>query len=74
MGENHERHSGYAVLHAMGDGSFACFQIFAHLVIGWPFYLMGLASTGRLGICRRQRMAWLSSEQCRVYRRSLTTR
>jgi omega-6 fatty acid desaturase (delta-12 desaturase) len=48
--EKLERHSGYAVIHeAMGDGPFAMFQIFAHLVIGWPLYLMGLASTGRLG-------------------------
>ncbi|KAL3765560.1 hypothetical protein ACHAWU_003101 [Discostella pseudostelligera] len=50
LDKNHERHSGYSVIHeAIGDGPFAMFQIFAHLVIGWPLYLMGLASTGRLG-------------------------
>lgn len=44
------RHSGYSVIHeAIGDGPFAMFQIFAHLAVGWPLYLMGLASTGRLG-------------------------
>ena len=45
-----ERHTGYAAIHeAIGDGPFALLQIFAHLVIGWPLYLLGLASTGRLG-------------------------
>ena len=24
-------------------------QVFTHLVIGWPLYLLGLASTGKLG-------------------------
>lgn len=49
LGDNNERESFYAVLHeAMGDGAFAVFQIWTHLVIGWPMYLMGLASTGRL--------------------------
>jgi len=47
--EHGERESFYAVLHeAMGDGAFAVFQIWTHLVIGWPLYLMGMASTGRL--------------------------
>lgn len=47
--ENNERESFYAVLHeAMGDGAFAVFQIWTHLVIGWPLYLLGFASTGRL--------------------------
>jgi omega-6 fatty acid desaturase (delta-12 desaturase) len=51
LGPQNERHGGYAAIHeAMGDGPFAMFQIFAHLVIGWPLYLMGLASTGRLGV------------------------
>jgi omega-6 fatty acid desaturase (delta-12 desaturase) len=50
LGKNGERHGGYAAIHeAIGDGPFAMFQIFAHLVIGWPLYLMGVASTGRLG-------------------------
>mmetsp|Transcript_11884 Transcript_11884/g.26013 ORF Transcript_11884/g.26013 Transcript_11884/m.26013 type:complete len:430 (-) Transcript_11884:126-1415(-) len=50
LGTKGERHSGYAVIHeAIGDGPFGMLQIFAHLVIGWPLYLMGLASTGRLG-------------------------
>merc|ERR1719424_943529 len=33
----------------MGDGFFAGFQIFTHLVIGWPIYLAGFASTGHIG-------------------------
>merc|ERR1712071_483535 len=49
LGPNMERLSFYAVLHeAIGDGAFAGFQVFTHLVVGWPLYLMGLASTGRL--------------------------
>jgi len=51
LDDHDHRHSGYALIHeAMGDGCFAMFQIVAHLVIGWPLYLLGLASTGRLGI------------------------
>jgi len=50
LDEHNHRHSGYAVIHeALGDGPFAMLQIFGHLVVGWPLYLMGLASTGRLG-------------------------
>lgn len=49
LGDNNERLSFYAVLHeAMGDGAFAGFQVWTHLVVGWPLYLLGLASTGRL--------------------------
>jgi len=49
LGANNERLSFYAVWHeAMGDGAFAGWQIFTHLVLGWPLYLLGLASTGRL--------------------------
>lgn len=49
LGPNNERLSFYAVIHeALGDGAFAGFQVFTHLVIGWPLYLLGLASTGRL--------------------------
>uniref|UniRef100_A0A7S2W0F3 Fatty acid desaturase domain-containing protein n=1 Tax=Eucampia antarctica TaxID=49252 RepID=A0A7S2W0F3_9STRA len=49
LGPKDERLSFYAVLHdAMGDGAFAAVQIWTHLVIGWPLYLMGLASTGRI--------------------------
>lgn len=49
LGPNNERESFYAVMHeAMGDGAFAAFQVFTHCVVGWPLYLMGLASTGRL--------------------------
>ena len=45
-----ERHSFYAAWHeAMGDGAFAAFQVWTHLVVGWPLYLMGLASTGKIG-------------------------
>jgi len=51
VGPDGERISHYAWLHEMmGDGIFAGFQVFTHLVIGWPLYLMGLASTGKLGI------------------------
>ena len=49
LGDKNERLSFYAVLHeAMGDGAFAGFQVWTHLVVGWPLYLLGLASTGRL--------------------------
>jgi omega-6 fatty acid desaturase (delta-12 desaturase) len=49
LGPNKERLSFYAVLHeAMGDGAFAGFQIWTHLFLGWPLYLLGLASTGKL--------------------------
>lgn len=45
-----ERHSFYAAWHeAMGEGAFAAFQVWNHLVIGWPMYLLGLASTGKIG-------------------------
>lgn len=50
LGENYERNTFYAAWHeAMGDGAFAAFQIWTHLFLGWPLYLLGLASTGRLG-------------------------
>eukprot|EP00979_Chaetoceros_neogracilis_P008519 scaffold1896_cov256-Chaetoceros_neogracile.AAC.1 len=46
---NGVRVSFYAAWHeAMGDGAFAGWQVFSHCVLGWPLYLMGLASTGRL--------------------------
>jgi fatty acid desaturase len=49
LGPNNERLSFYAVLHeALGDGAFAAWQVFSHCALGWPLYLMGLASTGRL--------------------------
>ena len=49
LGENNERNSFYAAWHeAMGDGAFAAFQIWSHLVVGWPLYLLGLASTGKV--------------------------
>jgi len=49
LGENDERNSFYAAWHeAMGDGAFAAFQIWTHLGVGWPLYLLGLASTGRI--------------------------
>jgi len=48
LGPNNERESFYAVLHeAMGDGAFAAWQVWSHLAIGWPLYLLGLASTGK---------------------------
>uniref|UniRef100_A0A7S2HZP2 Fatty acid desaturase domain-containing protein n=1 Tax=Helicotheca tamesis TaxID=374047 RepID=A0A7S2HZP2_9STRA len=49
LGPNNERQSFYAVLHeALGDGAFAAFQVWTHLAIGWPLYLLGMASTGRI--------------------------
>lgn len=49
LGENNERLSFYAAWHeAMGDGAFAAFQVWTHLAVGWPLYLLGLASTGKL--------------------------
>jgi fatty acid desaturase len=49
LGKNGERESFYAVMHeAMGDGAFAGFQVWTHLGIGWPLYLLGVASTGKL--------------------------
>jgi fatty acid desaturase len=49
LGPNLERNAFYAVFHeAMGDGVFAVFQIWSHLFLGWPLYLFGLASTGKL--------------------------
>ena len=49
LGPNGERQSFYAVWHeAMGDGAFAGFQVWTHLVVGWPLYLLGLASTGKV--------------------------
>jgi fatty acid desaturase len=49
LGPNEERKSFYALWHeAMGDGAFAAWQIFSHCFLGWPLYLLGLASTGRL--------------------------
>jgi omega-6 fatty acid desaturase (delta-12 desaturase) len=50
LGPKNERESFYAALHdSIGDEAFAVFQLWTHLCIGWPLYLMGLASTGRLG-------------------------
>jgi len=50
LGPNDERLSFYALLHEeIGDEFFAVWQIWSHCVIGWPLYLMGLASTGRVG-------------------------
>lgn len=49
LGEHNERESFYAVMHeAMGDGAFAAFEVFSHCFIGYPLYLMGVASTGRM--------------------------
>lgn len=49
LGPNNERQSFYAVLHeALGDGAFAGFQVWSHVCIGWPLYLLGVASTGKL--------------------------
>ncbi len=49
LGPHKERNALYAVWHeAMGDGAFAAFQVWTHLAVGWPLYLLGLASTGKL--------------------------
>lgn len=49
LGPNNERESFYAVVHeALGDGAFAGLQVWTHLAIGWPLYLLGFASTGKL--------------------------
>jgi fatty acid desaturase len=49
LGPEQDRHSFYAAWHeVMGDGPFALFQIWSHLFLGWPLYLLGLASTGKL--------------------------
>lgn len=49
LGPNNQRLSFYAVLHeSVGDDVFAVVQVLTHLVLGWPLYLLGLASTGRL--------------------------
>lgn len=37
-----------AIHEVIGDGPYAAFEVFTHCVLGWPLYLMGLASTGRL--------------------------
>lgn len=48
LGPNGERESFYAVIHeAMGDGAFAGLQVYTHLFLGWPLYLLGLASGGK---------------------------
>lgn len=47
--ETKERWGLYAAYHeAMGDGAFAAFEVVTHLFVGWPIYLAGYASTGRL--------------------------
>ena len=44
------RVSNWAVIHeAIGDGPFGALKILANLVVGWPLYLLGVVSTGRLG-------------------------
>uniref|UniRef100_A0A7S4KWM6 Fatty acid desaturase domain-containing protein n=1 Tax=Paramoeba aestuarina TaxID=180227 RepID=A0A7S4KWM6_9EUKA len=49
IGDNGERLHYFARWHeVMGDDAFAILQIWAHLGIGWPIYLCGFASTGRL--------------------------
>ena len=51
LGKNGEREGFYAVWHeAMGDGVFAGFQVWTHLAVGWPLYLLGLASTGKVDV------------------------
>ena len=46
---NNERFSYLAVLHeAFGDNGFAAFRLGFYLLAGYPIYLMGWGSTGRL--------------------------
>ena len=46
LGANCERESAYAIIHeAIGDGPFGMLQVVAHLVIGWPAYLL-IGATG----------------------------
>lgn len=48
LGPNQERNTFYAAWHeVMGDTWFAAFQVWTHLCVGWPLYLLGLASTGK---------------------------
>jgi len=48
LNEHGERESFYAKLHGIiGDDAFAGVQVYTHLFIGWPLYLIGFASTGR---------------------------
>jgi omega-6 fatty acid desaturase (delta-12 desaturase) len=50
LGERGERSSGWAAVHgAIGDGPLGALRIIAHLLVGWPLYLAGAVSTGRLG-------------------------
>jgi len=47
--ENNERFSYLAVLHeAFGDSGFAAFRLGFYLLVGYPMYLLGLGSTGKL--------------------------
>jgi len=49
LGPNNERKGFYAAWHeAWGDGAFAGFQVWTHLAVGWPLYLLGVASTGKV--------------------------
>lgn len=49
LSESLEREGFYAALHeVIGEGPFAAFQIWSHLFLGWPLYLLGLASTGKV--------------------------
>eukprot|EP00934_Nitzschia_sp_Nitz4_P001228 Nitzschia sp. Nitz4//scaffold120_size68122//45775//47064//NITZ4_006051-RA/size68122-processed-gene-0.50-mRNA-1//-1//CDS//3329534299//1228//frame0 len=51
LGPNNERLFFYAKWHeAMGDEAFALFQVWTHLCIGWPLYLLGVASTGKVDL------------------------
>lgn len=50
LNEHGERECFYAKLHeVIGDDAFAGVQVYTHLFIGWPLYLIGFASTGRNG-------------------------
>ena len=42
------REAGYVTLcEAIGEEGFAGFQLFTHLVVGWPVYLLTNATGGR---------------------------
>ena len=50
VGKNGEREGFEPWLNELiGEEAFAIFQLWTHLGVGWPVYLLGFASTGRLG-------------------------
>lgn len=51
LDENGERFSYLSVMHeAFGDSGFAAFRLGFYLVAGYPIYLLGIGSTGRVAV------------------------